>query len=86
MVKRTLVALLLLPLGVMWTINCSLQLPQGAVGWPAVCDCGISLSLCITRSCFDVCHLFKIYLSIDKVLIKSGSRATSTIFTSSYKI
>ena len=23
---------------------CSVALPNGVVGWPAVCDCGISLS------------------------------------------
>ena len=43
--KRKLVALLLLSYRCIVTINdykCSVGLPQGALGWSAVCDCGIS--------------------------------------------
>ena len=36
--KRELVALLLLSFG----CKCPVALPHGAVGWSAVCDCGIS--------------------------------------------
>ena len=35
--KRELVALLLLS-----CCKCSVALPRGAMGWSAVCDCGIS--------------------------------------------
>ena len=39
--KRELVALLLLSYGCLVTVNV-LSLHHGAVGWSAVCDCGIS--------------------------------------------
>ena len=39
--KRKLVALLLLSYRYIVT-KCSVALPHGAVGWFAVCDCGIS--------------------------------------------
>ena len=38
--KRKLVALLVLQM--YCYCNCSMALPHGAVGWSAVCDCGIS--------------------------------------------
>ena len=40
--KRKLVALLLLSIQMYCYYKCSVALPQGAVGWSAVCDCGIS--------------------------------------------
>ena len=40
--KRKQVALLLLSYRCSDTINVSMALPNGAVGWYAVCDCGIS--------------------------------------------
>ena len=41
--KRKLVALLLLFYrSIVAMYKCSEALPQGAVGWSAVCDCGIS--------------------------------------------
>ena len=30
---------------------CSVFLPHGAMGWSAVCDCGISLSYSLNFSC-----------------------------------
>ena len=42
--KRKLVALLLLSYRCIVTIN----IPYGAVGWSAVCDCGISWSYSLT--------------------------------------
>ena len=41
--KRELVALLLLSYGCLVTVNLfSVTLPNVAMGWSAVCDCGIS--------------------------------------------
>ena len=40
--KRKLVALLLFYRSIVAMYKCSEALPQGAVGWSAVCDCGIS--------------------------------------------
>ena len=40
--KRKLIALLFLSYRCIVTINCSVALPNGAVGWSAVRDCGIS--------------------------------------------
>ena len=42
--KRKLVALLLLSYRCIVTVKCkcSVALPQGAMGWSAVCDCGIA--------------------------------------------
>ena len=39
MVKRELVALLI---GFLVSRDCCVALPQDAMGWSAVCDCGIS--------------------------------------------
>ena len=39
--KRKLVALLLLSYRFIVTF-CSVPLPHGAMGWSAICDCGIS--------------------------------------------
>ena len=40
--KREVVALLLLSYGCLVYCKCSVTLPHGAMGWSAVCDCGIS--------------------------------------------
>ena len=40
--KRELVALLLSFLFISCHCKCPVALPHGAVGWSAVCDCGIS--------------------------------------------
>ena len=45
--KRELDALLLLSYGCLVTV-CSVALHYGAVGWSAVCDCGISGSYSLT--------------------------------------
>ena len=39
--KRKLIALLLLSYSCLVTVNV-VTLPQGVVGWSALCDCGIS--------------------------------------------
>ena len=44
--KRKLVALLLLQMYCLYTY--SVAFPHGAVGWSAVCDCGISCSYSLT--------------------------------------
>ena len=40
--KRELVALLLFSFGCLVTVNFTVAFPHGAVGWSAICDCGIS--------------------------------------------
>ena len=42
--KRKLVAFAIIVLQMHCYYKCSVALPHGAVGWSAVCDCGISRS------------------------------------------
>ena len=42
--KRELVDLLLLSFWMSCFCKCQVALPHGAMGWSAVCDCGIDLS------------------------------------------
>ena len=41
-IKRKLIVLPLLSYSCLVTVNFSVALPHDAVGWSAVCDCGIS--------------------------------------------
>ena len=46
--KGVLVALFLISCLMSCNCNCSVTIPRGALGLPAVCECGISLSYTLT--------------------------------------